>query len=102
MITISALSRVDAQMMSSSACANAEFQYAVGFVDRDDDVSLSLTEGRHVAQGRPVGGEEFHNSSRTKALQALTQAQDRQRAVQPAGVDNKEWLVLRHGLRKLL
>ncbi len=58
-------------------------------LDFHQNVPLRLTEGWYVAQRRTIGGQQRHFRTRTKILQALTQPQYRQRAIEPAGIDNR-------------
>ena len=102
MIALSALSRNHEQMLGSSSFLQPKSQDAVLLGNTGNDVALGFAEGRNVAQGRPVGGQEVDDRARRKALQALAQAQNRQRAVEPPRVYDNGRLVLRHGLRKIL
>ncbi len=62
---------------------------------------LRFTERRDIARCGRVSGEQLHRDAACNALEAFTQAQDRQRAIEPTRIDNDtagRWmeLILRH------
>src|SRR5512139_2605061 len=75
-----------APMVVSLGLANEEFEFALVCAGRNQFVAGLLAEGLHVLQRAGIGRRDGERFSRAQFGQRLLGAQDRQRAIQAAGV----------------